>query len=229
MRVRFLIGPCEICEQPASLGEGDRACEICDHSFDKLCASCSSSPCPRCGSYLKKAVDVFPNSLFAAIESGSFDKIESILSDHPVKLNCIRDRGGHHPLARAALLKNRDQAIGIVKQLLGQGATAHARTGEVGRTTLMLMVRYRIFHKAVADLLRCSINDADDQGQTALMFAVEGQGLFGQRRGNLSIAKHLIKIGADLAIKDMSGKTAMDHAILANDTGMNGDVINLLR
>ena len=61
------------------------------------------------------------------------------------------------------------------------------------------------------------------------MFAVVGQGMFGQRRGNLTIAKHLLGMGADAAKEDAGGRTALDHARKANDTDRNNDLIDYLK
>jgi len=78
-------------------------------------------------------------------------------------------------------------------------------------------------------MLKVSVNDADDRGKTALMFAATGQKMFGHRRGNLGMVKHLVGMGADVEKVDGSGLTALDHAIKANDTDRNNEVIQFLR
>lgn len=222
-------GPCQLCERAAELFTDDRICETCQQSFGKLCTVCAAAPCPKCGSTLSKAEDVFPHSLFQAIRGGSVADVERILHGRSVDLDHLYDRTKHHPLARAARLDHRDHAFAMCQLLLRKGATPRAKTQEVGRTALILMVRYRVFHKAVARMLCASVNDTDDEGRTALTYAVQGQGLFGQRPGNLGIAKCLVSMGADASIQNRRGQTAMDYAVKANDTNRNNAMIAYLR
>jgi hypothetical protein len=229
--LRIMLGACEVCGKSAELGAGDRTCESCGLGFEKLCHACADAPCRVCGAGLVRTDEIFPHSLFKAIRNGSVTAVEHVLGDHPAtSLDDLRERHtNRHPLAAAALLDDRAQALAICRLLLERGATPHARTGQVGRTSLILMARYRVFHKKVADLLAASINDVDDQGYTALMFAAVGQGLFGQRRGNLGMVKYLVGLGADVSVRTNLGSTALDHAIRRNDTEQNGDVIDYLR
>lgn len=230
MALRIALGPCELCGKGADSGAGDRTCEVCQQIFGKICQNCAETPCRNCGTALVKTEDVFPQSLFKAIQRSNIEGVESILAGRHVELDTLRDRNKRlHPLAAAALVHNKDHALALCRLLIEEGATACARTDEVGRTTLILMVRYRVYHTKVAKLVAPSVNEVDDQGQTALMFAVVGQGLFGQRRGNLKIARHLVDMGADISIRDNSGRTALDHAIRADDTNQNGDIVSYLR
>jgi len=123
----------------------------------------------------------------------------------------------------------RNNAFAICQMLLQKGAAPGARTREGGRTTLILMARYRVFHKKIVEVLSSSVNVAGNEGRTALTFAVEGQGLFGQRRGNINIARLLLKIGANASIKDCRGRTALDYAIATNDTHKNDAMIKFLQ
>ena len=223
------MGPCDLCDRPADFGSGTRICEACETDFDKLCKACSGSPCPHCGQGLIPTTAVFPHSLFTAIEDGSVGGVGRIITRCSTGLGRIHDKSGHHPLAVAARVPDKDKAAALCALLIGVGISPHARTGECGRTTLILMARYRVYHPKVADMLAASVNDSDTGGQTALMFAVVGQGLFGQRRGNLAIAKHLVGMGADAGKADVRGHTALDHARKANDTDRNNDLVDYLK
>jgi ankyrin repeat protein len=98
-----------------------------------------------------------------------------------------------------------------------------------GRTALIEMVRRRgKYHTEVAALLQSSVNAKDSEGKTALMFAAEGGGLFGSRRGNLSLARDLIGLDADPLIQDRGGRTALGYAIASNDKGTNQDMVDYL-
>ncbi|TXM73726.1 ankyrin repeat domain-containing protein [Methylobacterium sp. WL69] len=228
MAFNVLVGPCEICARAADYAYGTRTCEACETDFDKLCMACSEGPCPHCGNAFARTGDVFPHSLFKAIEAGSVGDVGRILARCSTGLGRIHDKSGHHPLAVAARVADKEKAAALCALLIGVGISPHARTGEARRTTLTLMARYRVYHPKVADMLSASVNDADSGGQTALMFAVVGQSLFGQRRGNLGIAKHLVGMGADVGKADTGGRTALDHARKANDTDRNNDVIDYL-
>lgn len=229
MALTINIGPCDLCGRPADLGWGSRTCEACETDYDKLCMACAQAPCIHCASTLVRTEDCFPHSLFKAIKAGSVAEVGSILARCSVGLGRIRDQAGHHPLTAAALVEDKEKAAALCELLIGLGISPHARTGEVGRTTLIVMARYRVYHRKVAEMLRVSVNDTDADGRTALMFAVVGQSLFGQRRGNLGIAKHLVKIGADPSKADKRGWTAIDHATRANDTDRNNDLIDFLK
>ncbi|MCJ2077656.1 ankyrin repeat domain-containing protein [Methylobacterium sp. E-016] len=210
------------------MSSGLRTCEACESDFDKLCRTCSESPCPYCENGLVKTDEVFPHSLFKAIDAGSVGDVGRIIARCSTGLGRIHDKTGHHPLAVAARVADKEKAAALCALLIGVGISPHARTGEGRRTTLILMARYRVYHPKVADMLSASVNDADSAGQTALMFAVVGQSLFGQRRGNLTIAKHLVGMGADVGKADIHGRTALDKARKANDTDRNNDLIDYL-
>lgn len=223
------LGPCDVCARPADLGSGSRTCEACETDFDKLCRTCSQGPCTHCQNGLVRTAEVFPHSLFEAIKAGSVGDVGRIVTRCSAGLGRMQDKSGHHPLAVAARVADKEQAAALCALLIGVGISPHARTGEARRTTLILMARYRVYHPKVADMLSVSVNDADSGGQTALMFAVVGQSLFGQRRGNLTIARHLVGLGADVGKADAHGKTALDHATKANDTDRNNELVDYLK
>jgi ankyrin repeat protein len=129
---------------------------------------------------------------------------------------------------RATMQKTGGSASDFCKLLLDLGASPRS-TMKYSRTVLIEMVRRRgKYHREAALLLSSSVNAQDDQGGTALMFAAEGAGLFGSRRGNLSVAKHLVELGADPLVEDRRGKTALGYAMASNDKGTNQDMVDYL-
>lgn len=129
---------------------------------------------------------------------------------------------------RTAMHKSGGTAAELCKLLLDFGASPGSAM-QYGRTVLIEMVRRRgKYHREVASLLSSSVNARDNQGGTALMFAAEGAGLFGARRGNLTIARHLVELGADPLVQDRRGKTALGYAMASNDKGTNQDMVDYL-
>jgi hypothetical protein len=195
----------------------------------EICTACTSLPCIHCGGLLKETDHVFPHSLFRAIRDAQRDNVVRLLRDQSHDLNSLKDSHGYTPLSVATLISDKQIALQICETLLDWGASPRIPTGIAGRTALILMVWHRNFNFNVAELLNKSIDDQDENGRTALMFAAEGAGLFASRRGNLTIAKDLLKLGADLSIQDHGGLTALGHAMKSNDTGKNNDMIELLK
>jgi ankyrin repeat protein len=227
--VSISIGPCEICAKPAGLQIGFMTCESCATGFDKLCERCAAKPCPKCKGLLEATERVFPHSLFQAISKGAEREVERLLRGRPEPLGDLKNRTGETALALAARFKTPDVAKSMCEALLRAGFSTHAKSDNTERTALITMVEHRRFHKDVAELLQSSINDQDVSGKTALMFAAEGAGLFGSRRGNGGIARTLLALGADPQICDKRGQTALGHAIASNDTGQNEGVVDLIK
>jgi len=117
---------------------------------------------------------------------------------------------------------------------IGKKANLHHR-GEGGRTSLTMAVMHG-HHRIVELLLDAGANpdDADDQGMRAVIWAAnrgymtiidslvahganldsrnaKGESaLFYTQR--LNVTEHLLALGADPCLKDLSGNTAADHA-----------------
>lgn len=143
-------------------------------------------------------------------------------------LNALTNAQGDTLLMRAAMHKTGGSASDLCKLFLDLGASPGS-TMQYGRTVLIEMVRRRgKYHREVALLLRSSVNAQDDQGGTALMFAAEGAGLFGSRRGHLTAAEHLVDLGADPLVQDRRGRTALGYAMASNDKGTNQDMVDYL-
>ena len=125
------------------------------------------------------------------------------------------------PLHAAAWNGNRE----AYQLLLEAGADIHALAE--GDTTVLMAASYASgapggeFDEVVADLLAAglSANAEDRRGATALMYAVEGALIYGERGGNLKIIETLLAGGsgenadpsraADPNHQDHSGKTAL--------------------
>jgi ankyrin repeat protein len=177
---------------------------------------------------LKKTDEVYPHSLFRAILDGNKEGLRTIIAEYQADLNGTKDAKGETALSVATRAKDRTVALELCGILLDRGASPRARNG-AGETPLISMTQSRRFDAKIAALLQSSVNEADQYGRTALMFAAEGAGLFGQRRGNLTIARALVKIGANLFVRDQHGFTALGHAIKSNDTGRNEEMIEYLK
>lgn len=212
------------------MGVGARACPSCRSVFLDLCAPCAGKRCPKCTkSKLAERDSVFPYSLFRAISEEDDYKINSLLNRAREALDEITDQQGETPLAVAARSESSVAAERLCKLLMERGASADARL-KSGRTALMEMIRNRgNYYSKVAALLRGSVNAQDNAGMTALMFAAEGVGLFGSRRGNMTAIRDLISLGADPSLEDGRGLTALGHAIASNDTEMNQPAIDYLK
>ena len=225
---RIAMGKCEACEDAsAQQGIGALCCNSCGAIFRKLCSACAAKPCPRCKGELAAFKSVFPHSAFAAISDGEPDRFESVIRANRSLINDARNESGETLLHRAVRAKGKGVATQMCRFLLNLGMRHDAVT-DCGRTALQESVRHRVFNKDVADLLRSSVNSQDKDGRTALMFAAEGAGLFGSRKGNIAIARELLALGANPEIHDKRGVTALGYAMASNDTDRNGDMIALL-
>lgn len=93
----------------------------------------------------------------------------------------------------------------------------------------MNLAIYRKFRKDLMGIFMSSINDRDDAGRTALMFASEGAGFFGNPKGHAGMARELLELGADASAEDNQGRTALGHAMMSNKNGKNEDMVDLLQ
>ena len=67
---------------------------------------------------------------------------------------------------------------------------------------------------------------------TALMFASMGAGVFGSKRGNITIIRQLISFGANLGLVNKRGQTALGVAEASNSkskASANDEVVALLK
>lgn len=229
MNIRFPAGSCGLCSMTTSLGAEHKTCEDCGNSYKNLCQSCADSRCPTCSGALVPTQAAFPHTLFRAIRDADSDRVTRLLDERSVRLDDLVTEQGDTPLSIAARLEDGEAAAKILDILLARGADSRAKTGYVGRTALSLMVWFRTYNPEIAWRLRDSVNVPDDDGRTALMYAAQGAGLFGSRRGSLTIARDLLALGADLSSADRQGVTALGFAIRSNDTGKNNKMIEFLQ
>ena len=108
MSVRgFRVGEqieCERCSNPIpDFKTRSRTCVSCGHTYRRLCSTCSTLPCTDngCGGVLKDTDEVFPHSLFNAIQAGSQDRVIQLLREHPTNLERMQ------PAARRIAAANR--------------------------------------------------------------------------------------------------------------------------
>jgi ankyrin repeat protein len=230
MALTVVMGPCDACSEGADFRSGGKTCKACGAEFEKLCKKCTAKPCRNCQGELVKSQDVFPNSLFYAIAKGDMDGVQHILNELPQKganLSQLTDRDGSSLLHAACRVKDRKAALAISELMIQNGASNQMKD-QSGFTALTSMVRESHYKPDVAMLLQSSKDINDNSGRTALMFAAKGGGLFGNRRGNLTVVRHLLSMGADLFLCDNSGRTALGHALKSNDTGQNEAMIEFL-
>ncbi|GLR68267.1 hypothetical protein GCM10010909_29480 [Acidocella aquatica] len=230
MTFSVIIGPCEICGDGADYKVGAMTCKACGFEFEKLCTKCSTNPCPKCKGPLDRSENLFPKSLFRVVSQGDIEGFWYIyrdLSGPASDLNRLLDRNGNTLLHVACGIEKNKLAAAMCDALFQTGLSPTLKDKN-GRTALTEMVRTRQYKPDVATMLQISVNEQDGYGVTALMFAAKGGGLFGSRRGNLTVVRHLLELGADLFLCDDPGRTALGYAIRSNDKGTNEAMIEFL-
>lgn len=223
------LGLCKACRtEEAELGT--RVCREGQHSLGQLCAKCASAACPHCGGKLMKADQVFPQSLFRAIETGDLAEARRLMRASRQDINEVRNQAGRSPLSVAAGMSRipDTRRVETVECLLSLGALP--QTADVsGRTPLMHAAMNRTLSRALAQLLKDSFDCQDSEGKTALMYAAAGHSSVNTRAGNRTVAKHLLDVGADPTIECKRRRTALGYALRANDRGTNGEMVDYLK
>lgn len=165
-----------------------------------------------------------------AISREEVSTISDILVENQLDVDAPMPDGGDTPLVFASCAGRLASCEHLIKR---HGASIFARNRS-GRTALMEMIRCRgsKWPKGIAELLSRSVNEQDGAGKTALMFASSGAGLFGSKRGNLAIVRQLVAFGADLALVNNRGQTAVGVAEMENAesaASANGEVVEFLK
>jgi ankyrin repeat protein len=164
-----------------------------------------------------------------ALRAATRDAFLELSRKYPEHVVRFSDDEGNSLLFIASRLKNSSDALTVSNRLLELGIPADGPPNHLGRTPLMEMVRLRpVFHYGVACLFKENVNSTDSMGRTALIYAVQGAGMFGRRSGNASIVKSLLSLGAYPHIADNDGKTALDYALDANHERINDQVVKVL-
>ncbi len=231
MTFTVFMGPCNACGDGADFRSGGMTCKTCGAEFEKLCKKCATKPCPKCKGVLDKSENVFPHSLFHAVAKADVEGVQWILANlsrENSNISDLVDRHGNSLLHVVCGIEKRKVALEMCELLLRNGASRQMKD-KSGSTALIYMVHARQYKPDVALLLSSSKDMQDNEGRTALMFAAKGAGFFGNRRGNLTVAEHLLSMGADPFICDNYGRTALGYAERSNDTDRNGTMIEFLQ
>jgi ankyrin repeat protein len=230
MTSRINLGPCTACNTKSAVLEASRTCSGCLTDLDRLCSSCAEQACPKCGGKLAQREDVFPYTLFNALEQGDLDKVRALHYSNGQDLNMLRNRAELSPLSFAASssripAKRRPE---VVQCLLSLGALPTA-TDYSDRTPLIHATMNRKLTQALVGLLASSVNCQDGMGKTALMYAATGQNAVNIRTGDRSSARLLLEHGVDAFIACRRGLTALGYAMGANSQGMNEEMVRYLK
>lgn len=230
MMFHINLGPCSACETNGAVLEACRVCSGCLADLDRLCLACADQACPACGGKLGRRNDVFPYSLFSAIERGDLDAVNYLHHAHGKDINAQRDRSGRSPLSFAASSSSvpRKHRLELVRCLLDLGAIP--MQGDLGgRTPLMHAAMNRTLTQSLAELLAGAVNCQDSVGKTALMYAAEGHNAVNARAGDRNTARFLLESGADTLVQCRRGRTALGYAVHANDNGTNEAMVHYLK
>ncbi len=167
------------------------------------------------------------NQCFKSLRSGNTDILENYLHTELISVDDIRNDKGDTLLIRFAC----ERDIENCRTLINDFNSSIFSKNNTGRTALIEAVRCR--SKAVSAkliyLLRNSINEIDTNGMTAVMFAASGAGLFGSKKGNVSLTKALVQAEADLTLKDNNGFTALGHATKDGREDINIELVEYLQ
>jgi ankyrin repeat protein len=148
---------------------------------------------------------VLAQDIFQSARANDVATIEKVVAAG-VDVNQANDRG-FTPLILAVYNESYDAA----QWLINNGANVNAQD-KSGNTALMGAI-FKGYPKMASLLIpKADINQQNFSGATALIFAAT----FGQE----AIAKELLANKADKAIKDQSGKTALDHATLQENEAL---------
>lgn len=224
------LGLCSACETNAAVLEASRVCSGCLTDLERLCEACADQACPGCGGKLGRRNDVFPYSLFSAIERGDLDAVDHLHHTHAQDINAQRDRSGRSPLSFAASSSSvpGKRRLELVRCLLDLGAMP--TQGDLGgRTPLIHAAMNRTLTQSMAEILADAVNCQDSVGKTALMYAAKGHNSVNTKAGNRSVARFLLESGADTLVQCHRGRTALGYAVHANGSGTNEEMVHYLK
>ena len=149
--------------------------------------------------------------VFEVARKGTISQAEAIVKTNPKAFNVINENG-FSPLILACYRGNNEVAKFIIKQ----GADINAKS-DMGSALMACIVKG---NNEIAQFLianKADLNLVDNQGTTALMYAVQFK--------NTAIIKLLLANNANKELKDNKGKTAFEYAVFSNDEA----IINLLK
>lgn len=210
--------------------DASRTCSGCLADLDRLCLSCADGACLKCGGKLAQREEVFPYTLFKALEQGDLDQVQELHYVNGQDINALRNRECLSPLSVAASssrMPNKHRTA-AVECLLSLRASPTA-TDHGDRTPLIHAAMNRNVTPSLAELLATSVNCQDGMGKTALMYAAQGHNAVNIKTGNRTVARLLLENGADTFIKCLRGLTALGYAMHANSRGTNEEMVRYLK
>jgi ankyrin repeat protein len=149
--------------------------------------------------------------VFEVARKGTVSQAEAIVKANPKAFNVINENG-FSPLILACYRGNNE----VAKFIISQGADINAKS-DMGSALMACIVKG---NNEIAQFLianKVDLNLVDNQGTTALMYAVQFK--------NTAIIKLLLANNANKDLKDSKGKTAFEYAVFSNDEA----IINLLK
>lgn len=149
--------------------------------------------------------------VFEVARKGTVSQAEAIVKANPKAFNVINENG-FSPLILACYRGNNE----VAKFIITQGADINAKS-DMGSALMACIVKG---NNEIAQFLianKADLNLVDNQGTTALMYAVQFK--------NTAIMKLLLANNANKDLKDNKGKTAFEYAVFSNDEA----IINLLK
>ena len=149
--------------------------------------------------------------VFEVARKGTVSQAEAIVKANPKAFNVINENG-FSPLILACYRGNNE----VAKFIISQGADINAKS-DMGSALMACTVKG---NDEIAQFLianKADLNLVDNQGTTALMYAVQFK--------NTAIIKLLLANNANKDLKDNKGKTAFEYAVFSNDEA----IINLLK
>ncbi len=149
--------------------------------------------------------------VFEVARKGSVSQVKEILEANPKAFNVVNENG-FSPLILACYRGNNE----VAKFIITQGADINTKS-DMGSALMACIVKG---NNEIAQFLianKADLNLIDNQGTTALMYAVQFK--------NIPIIKLLLANNANKDLKDNKGKTAFEYAVFSADEA----IINLLK
>ena len=179
----------------------------------------------RIGEMIRMTEPENDDALLLAVEKNDLSKVMQVIAEKSNLVNQPRKDG-----VTPFMLAVRNGNIDVVRYLLGHNAdigmrdnngftaydyvTKAKNISEASRKQIRLLLEQKLDQKDVADIEKLisqglDINKQSRKGRTMLMIAAA--------KGNVAACRLLIENGADLSIKDRSGKTVRDY--VCRDSG----------
>ena len=149
--------------------------------------------------------------VFEVARKGTVSQAEALVKTNPKAFNVINENG-FSPLILACYRGNNE----VAKFIIAQGVDINAKS-DMGSALMACIVKG---NNEIAQLIinnKADLNITDNQGTTALMYAVQFK--------NKEIIQLLLANHANKDLKDNKGKTAFEYAVFSNDEA----IINLLK